>query len=182
MTALSGIIIVNAQGRRKDQSSINVEYGYIPQKGDLKSGYTAKAGYGRVFGEKGFLGKAEVLYSDYSVNYLDKQILPYQNYGINVNAGYSYEGLYPVMLNAWVGAFGSYENVNKGSDKDLLYDATIPYKVKGFSYGFSGSAEAEIYLLRRLTLLLNYSQYYNLKSDFSKSNYTVGGGLRFYIN
>lgn len=175
-------VLANAQGRRKDQSFIYGEYGYSPQKGDLKAGYMAKAGYGRVFGNNGFLGKAEAFYQNYEVSYIDGQILPYQKYGLNINAGYSYEGLYPVMLNVWGGAYGAYENANNGNQNDPLYNAEIPAKVKGFTYGLSGSAEAEIFLIRRMSLLMNYTQFYDLKSKFSKSNYAVFGGLRFYIN
>lgn len=176
-------IVLQAQGRRKNQSAIHAEYGYMMNSDSLKKGgYMAKLGYMRVMGDKGFLGKAEVFYQDFKINYIDGQVLPYQKYGLNINAGYSYEGLYPVMLNAFLGVYGAYENANKGNQKDPLYNAEIPYNVKGFVYGISGSAEAEIYLMRRMSLLVNYSQFYDLKSKFSKSNYALFGGLRFYIN
>lgn len=61
----------------------------------------AIAGYNHVFGDKGFLGKVEAFYQDTKVGYTDNQVLPYQKYGLNVSAGYSYEGLYPVFLNAY---------------------------------------------------------------------------------
>lgn len=176
-------MVLNAQGRRKNQSAIHAEYGYMLNSDSLKKGgYMAKIGYMKVIGDKGFIGKAEAFYQDYKVDYIDGQVLPYQKYGLNVNVGYSYEGLYPVMLNGFIGAYGAYENANKGNQKDPLYNAEIPYNVKGFVYGISGSAEAEIYLIRRMSILLNYSQFYDLKSKFSKSNYALFGGLRFYIN
>lgn len=175
-------MLANAQGRRNNQSFIYGEYGYSPEKGDLKAGYMAKAGYGRVFGNKGLLGKAEAFYQNYEVSYIDKQVLPYQKYGVNINAGFSYEGLYPVMLNIWAGGYGAYESANDGNQTDPKYNAEIPTKVKGFVYGISGSAEAEIFIVRRLSFTANYTQLYDLKSKFSKSNYALSGGLRFYIN
>lgn len=178
-------IVLNAQGRRKNESSIHAEYGYIPTKSSdtLKNGgFMAKVGYMRVIGDKGFLGKAEAFYQDYKVDYLDGQVLPYKRYGLNINAGYSYEGLYPVLLNGWIGAYAAYEMVNEGEQKDPKYNAQIPVKVKGFVYGISGSAEVEVVLVRKLSLLVNYTQFYDLKSEFSKSNYAFFGGLRYYIN
>ncbi|CAA7393302.1 hypothetical protein [Chryseobacterium fistulae] len=142
----------------------------------------AKVGYMRVIGDKGFLGKAEAFYQDYKVNYIDGQVLPYKRYGLNVNAGYSYEGLYPVLINGWLGAYGAYETANDGNQKDPKYNAEIPTNVKGFVYGISGSGEVEVVLVRKLSLLVNYTQYYDLKSKFSKSNYAFFGGLRYYIN
>lgn len=175
-------ITVDAQGRRDNQSAIHAEYGFMPQNDNLESGYTAKLGYTKVIGDKGFLGKAEAFYSDYTVSYIDNQILPYQKYGLNVNVGYSYEGLYPVMINLWGGGFGGYESVNDGNDKDPKYNAKINQQVKGFTYGLSGSFELEIFLARKLSFLANYTQFYDLKSEFSESNYGAFGGLRFYIN
>lgn len=175
-------IIVQAQGRRKDQSAIHAQYGYILDKDSLTGGFMAKAGYSKVFGEKGFLGKAEGFYQDYDITYLDNQILPYEKYGLNVSAGYSYEGLAPVFINAWLGAYGAYEKANNGNQKDPLYNAEIPTKVSGITYGLSGSAELEIVLVRKLSFLADYTQYYDLKSKFSKSNFAFFGGLKYYIN
>ncbi|MBD3906760.1 MULTISPECIES: hypothetical protein [Chryseobacterium] len=176
-------IILNAQGRRSNQSGIHAEYGYIATSDTIKKGsFMAIAGYNHVFGDKGLLGKVEAFYQDTKVGYTDNQILPYQKYGLNVSAGYSYEGLYPVFLNAYFGAFGAYENVNDGNQKDPKFNAQIPTKVKGFVYGLSGSAEIELVLVRRLSFLVNYTQFYDLKSEFSKSNYAFFGGLKYYIN
>lgn len=174
--------ILNAQGRRDGQSSIHAEYGYVFPKDSTKAGFMAKVGYGRVFGNKGFIGKAEVFYQKYDVTYLDNQILPYNKIGLNVNAGYSLEFLYPVVLNGYVGGFAGYETVNKGNDRDPKYNALIPEKVKGFTYGISGSIEAEIFIVRNLSFVVDYTQFYDLKSKFSKSNYAIFGGLKYSIN
>lgn len=181
-TLLLFAILMNAQGRRKDQSAIHAQYGYILDKDNLTGGFMTKAGYSRVMGEKGFLGKAEGFYQDYKVSYLDNQVLPYQKYGLSVQAGYSYEGLAPVFLNAWFGGYAAYEKANDGNQKDPRYNAVIPTKVTGITYGITGSAEVEIVLFRKMSLLLDYTQYYDLKSKFSKSNYGIFGGLKYYIN
>lgn len=172
----------HAQGRRADQSAINLEYGYILDKGDLKGGFMAKGGYSRVMGEKGFLGKAEGFYQDYEVTYLDGQILPYQKYGLNVNAGYSIEALAPLYINAWLGGYAGYEMVNDGKTTDPKYNAEIPGEVKGFIYGLSGSGELEYAFARKFSLLANYTQFYDLKSKFSKSNFGIFAGIKYYIN
>lgn len=175
-------ISVDAQGRRDKQSAIHAEYGYLPETDNLEAGYSAKLGYTKVFGDKGLMGKAEAFYSDYTVTYTGNQILPYQKYGLNVNLGYSYEGLYPLMVNLWGGGFGGYETVNKGNERDPKYNAKINEQVKGITYGLSGSLELELFLARKLSFLANYTQFYDLKSEFSQSNYGAFGGLRFYIN
>lgn len=175
-------IIATAQGRRAEQSAVHLEYGYILDKGDLKGGFMAKGGYSKVMGDKGFLGKAEGFYQNYDVTYLDNQILPYQKYGVNVNAGYSVEALAPLYINAWLGGFAGYEMVNDGNTKDPKYSAEIPTEVKGFVYGISGSGELEYAFARKFSLLANYTQFYDLKSKFSKSNFGVFAGIKYYIN
>ena len=176
-------LLANAQGRRANQSGIHAQYGYIPTNDTLRKGsFMAIAGYNHVFGDKGLLGKVEAFYQDTKISYTDNQILPYQKYGLNVAVGYSYEGLYPVFLNGYVGAFGAYEKANDGNQKDPLYSAQIPSNVKGMTFGLSGSAEIEIVLVRKLSLITNYTQFYDLKSKFSKSNYALFGGLKYYIN
>lgn len=181
-TLLLFAILMNAQGRRKDQSAVHVQYGYILDKDNLTGGFMAKAGYSRVMGEKGFLGKAEGFYQDYKVSYLDNQILPYNNYGISVLAGYSYEGLSPVFINAYLGGFGGYETINNGNKRDPKYNTDIPERLKGFTYGITGSAELEIMIIRKFSFVVDYTQFYDLKSKFSKSNFAFFGGLKYYIN
>lgn len=175
-------VTVNAQGRRKDQSAVHAQYGYILNKDNLEGGFMAKGGYSRVIGDKGLLGKAELFYQDYDVTYLDNQILPYQKYGLSAQAGYSYEGFAPVFLNAWLGGYAAFEKVNDGNSRDPLYNAEIPAKVSGFVYGITGSAEAEVAIFKKTSLIVDYTQYYDLGSKFSKSNYAIFGGLKYYIN
>lgn len=178
--------VVQAQGRRSGQSGIHAQYGYMPNSKDKDTvkgnSFMAIAGYNHVFGDKGFLGKAELFYMKNNVSYTGGQYLPYERYGLNVSAGYSYEGLYPLFLNLYGGAFAGYEKVNNGDERDPLYNALIPAKVKGFTYGLSGSAELELVLVRRLSLIANYTQFYDLQTKFSKSNYGIFGGLKYYIN
>lgn len=175
-------LMLNAQGRRDKQSAIHAQYGYVMDKDSLTGGFMAKAGYSRVMGDKGFLGKVEGFYQDYKVTYLDNQILPYQKYGLSVSAGYSYEGLSPVFINGWLGAYGAFEKANDGNQNDPKFNAAIPAKVSGITYGLTGSAEVEVMLTRKLSFLVDYTQFYDLKSKFSKSNYAFFGGLKYYIN
>ncbi len=182
LCALCLCMLLQAQGRRSGQSAVHAEYGYILDKGELTGGFMAKAGYSKVFGEKGLLGKAEAFYQDYKVNYIDEQVLPYQKYGVNVNAGYSYEGLAPIYLNGWLGGYAAYETVNNGNLRDPKYNAEFPVPVENFVFGLSGSAELEYAFARRFSLLANYTQFYDLKSDFSKSNFALFGGIKYYIN
>lgn len=185
LTLLLASVFSFGQGRRENQSGIHALYGYMPASSSdsLKEGsFMAIAGYNKVIGDKGLLGKVEAFYQKTKVGYTGNQILPYEKYGLNISAGYSYEKFYPVLLNVYVGAFGAYEKVNNGSDKDPKFNALIPEKVKGFTYGVSGSAEIEVVLVRKLSLVGNYTQFYDVKSKFSKSKYAIFGGLKFYIN
>ncbi|AZB02427.1 hypothetical protein EG359_22475 (plasmid) [Chryseobacterium joostei] len=176
-------LLFNAQGRRAEQSGIHAAYGFIPSGDSLKkNSFMAIAGYNHVLGDKGFLAKAEVFYHKTNVKYTGNQLLPYEKYGLNISGGYSYEGLYPVFINAYVGAFAAYEKVNEGKERDPKFNAIIPEKVTGFVYGISGSAELEIVLARKISLIGNYTQFYDIKSKFSKSNYAIFTGLKFYIN
>lgn len=173
-------IVANAQGRREGQNSIQGQYGYMPNKGDLGGGTVLKLEYGRVIGEKGILGRSGVFYQDYKVAY-NRQLLPYQKYGVNVMAGYSYEGLYPVFLNAYIGGYAGYEIANKGVKKDT-YGALIPTNVNNFTFGIVGTAEMEVILWERIGAVIDYTQYYDLKSKFSKSSYGINAGLKIYLD
>lgn len=175
-------IVAFAQGRRANQSGVHGQFGYVLPKDTINSQYMAKIGYNLVIGEKGFLGKAEVFYNNYKVDYADNQILPYQKYGISASGGYSYEGLHPVYFNAYAGVYGAYENVNNGKKTDYLHNAEIPAKVNNFTFGITGSMEVEVMLMRRFSFVADYTQYYDFKSKFSKSNYGFFGGLKYYIN
>lgn len=174
--ALSSIGIF-AQGRRSGQSGIHANYGFIPSHNSTGSGSMIKAGYNRVIGNKGFLGKVEGFYASYKVKYANTEVLPYQKYGLNAQIGYGYEGLYPFLINAYGGAFGGYEVVNKGEKNINISD-----DLKSFRYGISGTIEAEFVVVRNLSITIDYTQFYDFKSKFSKSNGTIFGGLKYYIN
>ncbi|UTG66782.1 hypothetical protein J2O02_18335 (plasmid) [Elizabethkingia anophelis] len=173
-----------AQGRRNGQSAIHAQYGFIPSTSDSKeTSFMLNAGYLKVFNEQGWLGKAEAIYGKYDVSYSNNQRLAYERYGVNVQAGWTYEGLKPVYLNAFAGLFAGYEKVNNGKENDPLYNAKIPEKVKGFTYGLSGTAEVEVAIIpTKFSLIANYTQFYDLQSKFSKGSYGIFGGFRFYVN
>lgn len=177
-------ITTMAQGRRNGQSGLHAQYGFMPGMNDTKeSAFMANVGYLKVFNEKGWLGKAEAIYGKYEVNYSDGQKLPYERYGVNVQAGWTYEGLKPVYLNAFAGLFAGYERANNGQENDPLYNAKIPAKVSGFTYGLSGTAEVEVAIIpTTLSFIANYNQFYDMQSKFSKGSYGIFGGFRFYIN
>lgn len=169
-----------AQSRVDGQHSLSAEYGYI--LGKDTSGSMVKLGYGRVIGDKGFLGKAELSYQSYKVKYVEKQILPYTRYTLNVSAGYSYEGFHPLYLNAYLGGFAGYEIINSGNNRSPVYKAIIPAEMKGFTYGVVGSVEGEFMFSENFSATLGYSQQYDLKSKFSKTNGAILGGLKYNIN
>jgi hypothetical protein len=173
-----------AQGRRNGQSGIHAQYGFMPSMSDTKeAAFMANVGYLKVFNEKGWLGKAEAIYGKYEVDYSNNQRLAYERYGVNVQAGWTYEGLKPVYLNAFAGLFAGYEKINNGNENDPLFNARIPDKVKGFTYGISGTAEVEVVLIpTKLSFIANYNQFYDMQSKFSKGSYGIFGGLRFYVN
>jgi len=180
---IAGTVTVQAQGRRAGQSSLQAGYGFMPSMVDSKGdAFMLKGGYGLVFGDNGWLGRADFVYSKYSVNYTNDRIFPYEKYGINVQVGWSYEGLYPVFLNGFAGIFGAYEKINNGNTEDYISSNKIPYKMKQFTFGFSGTAEIEIMLVENLSLAFDYTQSYDVISKFSKGQYAIFGGLKFYIN
>ena len=177
-TALFVLITISlqAQGRRKNQASIHAQYGFT------NNGSMIKAGYGKVFGDQGFLGKSEVFYQNYKVAYIDNQSLPYEKYGAGVSAGYSFERFSPFFINAWLGLYGGYEKINEGKEYDSKYHAPIPSKVKGMIYGVSGALEVEYNINRRFSIIADYSQFFDLKSEFSKSKFGIFGGLKYNLN
>lgn len=182
-TFLLMAVSITAQGRRANQSAAQIAYGVMPDAEKSQgNSFMLKAGYSRVIGEKGFLGKAEAFYQKYGVGYIDEQILPYQKIGISAQAGWSFENLSPFFLNIYLGGFAAHETVNEGENKDLLYQAEIPEKVKGMTYGINGGVEAELIIYKNISLTVDYSQYYDLKSKFSETSYAIFGGLKFYFN
>ena len=92
-----GVLFIGAlsftQERIDGQSAVQAQFGYIPSTGDFSDGKIIRLEYDRVMDNKGWLGKAGIFYKDYEVGYTHNQILPYKKIGINVVAGYTYEGL-----------------------------------------------------------------------------------------
>lgn len=179
------LIAVSAfsQGRRANQNAVQIAYGIMPDAEQAQgNSFMLKAGYSKVIGEKRFLGKAEAFYQKYGVGYIDAQILPYQKIGISAQAGWSFENLSPFFLNIYLGGFAAHETVNEGESKDPLFQAEIPEKVKGMTYGINGGVEAELILYKNISFTVDYSQYYDLKSKFSETSYGIFGGFKIYLN
>lgn len=175
-------LLVYGQGRSNGQYVVNAQYGFVPSSGDKTGQFMIDVGVSKIIGDKGFFAKIETIYANYKVDYTESVLLDYNKYIINFNGGYSIETLYPVFINFNAGAFIGYEKANKGKRKDPYFGATIPKKTKGFVYGLSGTAEAEVMIVNNISFLVNYSQFIDFKSDFSKSNYAIFAGLKYYIN
>lgn len=176
---------MSAQGRRDGQEAIAASYGFMPSKSNSKTGneFTATFGYLKVFGRDGWLLKADAVYQKSHFNYLGNQSLSLENYGINIQGGWTYEGLKPIYLQAYGGIFAAYQKANNGNDRDPLYGAKLSTKVNGPTYGLSGTAEVEIAIIStKLSLLGNYTQFYDLHSKFSKESYALFAGIRLYLN
>lgn len=171
-----------AQGRIAEQYFINGAYGYVMERDGIDAGSMGKISVGKLFGDYYWLGKAEISYQDYDVFYSDNQILPYNKYTLSIYGGYSYEDMAPVYLNAWLGGYVGKEEFNKGNEMEPKYDTKIPTNVKGITYGVTGSAEVEVMVLDGFSLTVDYTQYYDFRSKFSKANFGLFGGLRYYIN
>lgn len=170
-----------SQGRRANQSAVNLQYGFVLPSKEAGE-FQLKGGYNHVIGDKGILAKAELTYQKYHVGYIDDQILPYEKYGITAGAGWSYENLHPFYVNLYAGIYGGMEKVNNGISKDPKYEAEIPYSLNNFIYGVNINPEIEVFVTRRFSVVLDYTQNIQFGSKFSKSNNFVNGGLKYYIN
>lgn len=176
-------ILTFSQGRRANQNAVQTSYGIMPDVDNTEqNSFMVKAGYSKVIGKKGFLGKTEIFYQKYGVGYIDLQTLPYQKIGISAQAGWSLENLSPFFVNFYLGGFGAHETINGGENKETLYQSEIPEKTKGITYGIAGGLEAEIIVYRNISFTVDYNQYYDLKSKFSETSYGLFGGLKIYLN
>lgn len=183
---LIGIVLLSAttagmaQGRIEGQNSFHGQFGFMPTElGNDKFGFMAKAGYGRVLGSAGFMGKVELFYGQYQVKYKDDVMLPYNRFGIEIMPGYSYEKLYPLMINGYLGVFGNYETVNNGSHGLKDNTGVIVEKVESFNTGIAGSIELELWVLKNFSVLLDFTQYYDFTSKFSIGKYAFFGGIKY---
>ena len=168
--------------RKNDGWAIQSHYGIMEGKGQM-SNYASTASIGVNFfpGSRGYLVESNLMIHDYFVD-KDNLNLPYKLYGLNVMGGWSYENLSPFFLNLKAGAFVGIERINNGKDRDNLYGILLPIDVTKFTYGAVISPEAEIVIWKRLTGLLCFSQYWNIKSEVSEWKYSVELGIKWYLN
>lgn len=168
-----------AQGRTDGQNSVYLDFGVVPQHTGNNFAYSAKGGWSKVFGTKGFLGKLGVGYSNYEVGYLDNTSIPFQRIHLDIMPGYSYVGLYPLMINGYLGAYGALEIINndnpmiKGKAENIIESTT------NFTVGFTGTLELELNVLKNLSIVADITQYYDMNSKFSKAKYAVFGGIKY---
>lgn len=180
MTLFVVAFTANAQGRVDGQNSVYAGFGFMPtQINNSTFAYRVKAGYVKLIGNSGFIAKADLGYSSYEVAYRDNLRLPFQRIHIDVMPGYSYEGLFPVMLNGFIGFYGAYEIINNGSRAIKNYSGEIPENINSFTTGFVGTAEIEVSIYQWLSVVVDFTQYYDLASKFSKGKYAIYGGLKF---
>ena len=115
--------------------------------------------------------------------------LAYELSGINAMVGWTFEKLYPLSINLKAGVFGAYEKINEGRDKvNLLVnnlvvkDVDLPFKTKGYTFGFLASPELEVVLWKKISAIASYTQYYNPISKVFEWNNSFEIGLKMYIN
>lgn len=135
-----------------------------------------------LIGQAGAFLEANALMKDFSIYYeeIDKPI-PYRLYGLNVMGGWSYEDLNPFYINLKIGGFGGYAIINKGENKDGIYNTTFDNSVKGLSYGAVGSVEGEIVIWKKLTGVIAYEQYFYPKDKWIRWQYGINAGLKYYF-
>lgn len=180
MTLFVVAFTANAQGRVDGQNSVYAGFGFMPtQINNSTFAYQLKAGYVKIFGSSGLIGKADLNFATYEVAYRDNLRLPYQRINIAVMPGYSYEGWFPLMINGFVGFYGAYEIVNNNNRTISGTNGQIPEKINSFTTGFAGTAEIEVSISQWLSVVVDFTQYYDITSKFSKGKYAFYGGFKF---
>lgn len=179
---VAGAGMVQAQGRVDGQNSFHAQFGFLPTEANNQSlAYMVKGGYSKLFGSKGFMGKADLNFANYEVSYRDNLRLPYQRINIAITPGYSYEGLFPLMINGFVGFYGAYEIVNNNNSTISGTNVRVPEKINSFNTGFVGTAELELSITPWLSAVVDFTQYYDITSKFSKGKYAIYGGFKFNL-
>jgi hypothetical protein len=168
-----------AQGRTDGQNSVYADFGIVPEHTGNNFAVSAKAGWAKVLGTKGFFGKVGVGYSNYEVGYLNNISIPYQRIHVDVMPGYSYVGLYPLMINGYLGAYGALEVVNHDKKGVEDHAENILEPTTNFTVGFVGTLEFEVNLSKNLSIVADITQYYDINSKFSKAKYAVYGGIKY---
>ncbi|QLG46864.1 conjugal transfer protein TraO [Costertonia aggregata] len=108
--------------------------------------------------------------------------VPYSSF----TASYSYfltlfsTGRRMQVLSAGLGGLAGYELVNNG-DNDLSNIVSVNGESR-FIYGAQATAELDIIISERYSLVLKTVQFYHVNSDFGNLTNFSGVGIRYYFN
>lgn len=168
--------ILSAQFRQAGQGSIAL------QAGAATKGYYIDLSYQKLLGNNGSAARldADYTYTKQKVSSINKSM---ESDLLNLGSAYSYTfyDLFgeTVLLQPYLGAFIGYEK-NK-IDKEYL-DLITTKLNDGLNYGLYGGVELEFVLSHKVTLILNGSHYFSLKSKINENISKAGAGIKFYIN
>ena len=176
------IASISLYGQRKENGwALQARYGIMEGKGET-SGIASELNFGTsvTIGKRGALAEANLFLQDYYVD-KDNLNLPYKLYGLNALGGWSYEGVRNFYFNIKGGVFIGVENVNNGNTTESQFGTPLAHPINGFTYGFLVAPEVEIKVWDRLTLLVNFNQYWNRGSEYANWKYSVNAGLKYYL-
>lgn len=143
-------------------------------------GTTFSAGVSHNIRSSSYIIDADVIYQNFSTDY-HGQTLPNRFYGLKLQAGYSIEEvMYPLIVNFKLGGFVGHEQVNNGIGEEK-HGLPLPYPTSSMVYGAVLTPELEVVLYRKLCLLINASQYWNVGSKYAEWMYSFNAGLKVYL-
>lgn len=178
------IIIASAQ-RNENTIAVQAKYGITKSTDGTVQGSIATSLGVQIFkGKKGFFFEANTIYQNFRFRYYNQieDKIPYQIYGLNAMAGYSYENLEYLFVNLKLGGFAGYYIANHGYEREQTYQTVLPNPVKGITYGAVGVAELEKVFWKNLAGVVSYSQYYYPKDKWIRWQYAIEIGVKWYFN
>ena len=179
------IATLSSYAQRADNAiALQAKAGIMEGKGEIIKDIASTASFGVQYfaGHRGFLIEGNAFMQDFSINHQDLgKTLPYSLYGINLMGGWSFERLNPLFLGIKLGGFAGYYTVNKGDEREDVYNTVLENDVKGITYGALASAEVEIAIWKRLSGVVSFSQYFYPNDKWIRWNYTAKAGLKLYL-
>ena len=179
------IATLSGYAQRADNAiALQAKAGIMEGKGEIIKDIASTASFGVQYfaGHRGFLIEGNAFMQDFSINHQDLgKTLPYSLYGINLMGGWSFERLNPLFLGIKLGGFAGYYTVNKGDEREDVYNTVLENDVKGITYGALASAEVEIAIWKRLSGVVSFSQYFYPKDKWIRWNYGAKAGFKVYL-